>query len=698
MLSLSSSTKEISRVGDSTGKKLVNLGLETVHDLLLWLPFRYEDYSQVSLIKDLRAGQNANIVGVVELIQNSRSPKKRMHLTEALISDESGQIKIVWFNQPFITKALKEGDKVSLAGRVDRDYAGLSMVSPIHEKLAYGGAIHTQGLIPNYHLTAGITQKQLRFLMRQAIDLADKLVDWLPADIRERQGLLTLPEAIKKIHFPENLEELARAKRRLAWNELFLLQAQAHIARQKKKKSRALAIPFNEEASKAFVASLPFQLTDAQKKCAWQIIKDMEKNEPMTRLLEGDVGSGKTVVAALTMLNLAVNKEFPAQAALMAPTEILAHQHFESLQKLYQGQSFGLALMSRSEQKYLDLASGQETKGKKKIIDKIKSGEARIIVGTHAILQEAVSFQHLALAIIDEQHRFGVAQRQALADSSGHRELFPHLLSMTATPIPRSLALALFGDLDISIINELPKNRKKIITRLVTENKRQDAYDFVKQEIKAGRQAFVICPLIDISDKLGSKSVKAEFEKLDKSVFPDLRIAMLHGRMNAKDKETVMQDFIAKKTDILVATSVIEVGVDVPNASIMIIEDADRFGLAQLHQFRGRVGRSEHQSYCLLFAESENRQTVERLEALVRSDDGFALAQTDLKLRGPGEVFGTAQKGFPDLKVANLFDHVLIKQAQDEARTLLEKEPDLIGHPLLRGKLERLETDNYLAG
>ncbi len=699
MLSLNSSIKSINRVGESTAKRLLKLDIETVQDLLLWLPFRYEDYSQKTPINQLRANTNANIVGTVELIQNNKSPRKRINITEALISDESEQIKVIWFNQGFITKTIKEGDKISLSGKIETDYSGLVMISPNYEKIINNQAIHTQGLIPNYHLTANITQKQIRFLIKQIIKQADNLIDWLPTNIQNRYHFLSLQKAIKKIHFPKTIQDIARAKQRLAFNELFLLQIRAQLARLEKKQSQAIAVSFLEKRTKNFVSSLPFTLTNAQKKTAWQIINDIQLNTPMTRLLEGDVGSGKTIVAVLAMLNVALNKKLKAQSALMVPTEILANQHFKSIKKLFENLDINIALLTRSEQKLFIANKNKEEKlTKTKLTKAINVGQADIVIGTHSLVQESLEFKNLALAIVDEQHRFGVEQRKILTKKSGNTKTIPHLLSMTATPIPRSLALALFGDLDISIINEMPKNRKIIKTRLIAKNNRIQTYNFIKKQIMSGRQIFVVCPLIDMSDKLGVKSVKQEFKKLNKEIFPDIKVAMLHGRMSAKEKDNIMQSFINNETKILVSTSVIEVGVDIPNASIMIIEDADRFGLAQLHQFRGRVGRSEHQSYCLLFTESNNHQTIQRLQALVNSNDGFALAQMDLKLRGPGEVFGTAQKGFPDLKVATLFDHILIKQAQKEAQQLLKNNPTLNNYPKLQKKISKIDTDNYLAG
>ena len=699
MASLNSSIKSIPRVGETTGKKLLKLDIETVQDLLMHLPFRYEDYSQVTKINNLVINTNANVVGTIELIQNKKSPRKRMNITEALITDDTEQLRVIWFNQPFIIKSLKPGDKISLAGKVESDYLGIVMNSPMFEKIGYQGPIHTQGLIPNYRLTYGVTQKQMRFLIKQVIDKAREIIDWLPGEVKRDLRLLDISDAIQKIHFPKTLKDIEEAKKRLAFNELFLLQMRAQIARLQKESTKAQGIPFLEKETKKFVDSLPFTLTDDQKKSAWQILLDLEKSTPMTRLLEGDVGSGKTVVAAIAMLNVALNDKLEAQSALMAPTEILAKQHYEGIKKLYSDTNINLGLFTRSEQYIFDPRTKIEEKfTKKKITQAIKNHEVNVVIGTHSLVQESLEFKNLSLVIIDEQHRFGVEQRKELINKSGNPDTTPHFLSMTATPIPRSLAMALFGDLDISIIKELPKNRKPITTKLVYETNRNDTYVFIRNQIKSGRQAFVVCPLIDESDKLGVKSVKEVYERLSKNIFPNLNIEMLHGRLKAKEKDDIMNRFINNETNILVSTSIIEVGVDIPNASIMMIEDAERFGLAQLHQFRGRVGRGEHQSYCLLFTESQNKDSLERLGALVKSSDGFQLAQMDLKMRGPGEVFGTAQKGFPDLKVANLFDHILIKNAQDQAEKIIKEDSDLKIYPALREKISRMDTDNYLAG
>ena len=680
MINLETDIIKISRVGEATAKKLKKIGINTVYDLLFYFPYKYEDYRLVMPMDKLKPEMSANVVGQIELIQNKRSYKKRMYITEALISDETDQIKVIWFNQPFIAKNLRVGDTVSLAGKVKDDHGGAVMLSPIYEKIISGKSVHTQGLVPIYHLTSNLTQKQIRFLIKQVINLSDRLTEWLPKEIIKNQRLLSLSVAIKKIHFSNNFQDIENARTHFAFKELFLIQLQSQIIRKDALQCVSTQINFFEIETKKFVDSLPFQLTDAQRKTSWEIIKDIGEAKPMARLLEGDVGSGKTVVAIIALLNTALNK---LQSVLMVPTEILALQHFELITKLLANFKLNIAILTRSKQ----MLAGSN-KSKKEIKEMIKSGEIDIIIGTHTLIQESVGFKNLGLVIIDEQHRFGVEQRKNILSKSGNKLTLPHLLSMTATPIPRSLALALFGDLDISVINQMPRGRKKIITKVVEEQNRKKAYSFMQNQIKVGRQVFVICPLIDISDKLGVKSIKEEYKKLNENIFPDIEIGMLHGKMKPKEKEEVMNNFLNKKTKILVSTSVVEVGVDVPNASIMMIEGADRFGLAQLHQFRGRVGRGEHQSYCLLFTESELPRTLERLETLSRYNDGFTLAKMDLKYRGPGEVYGIAQKGFPELKVATLFDYELMKKAKKEAEIIIKKDPNLSGHFILKNKMQ----------
>jgi len=677
MIGLSSKVAELYRVGETTTSILKKLGLDTVQDLLFYFPFRYDDFSQSVLISALQPNTNANIIGTIELIQNKKSFKRRVFITEALISDESDSLKVIWFNQPFLTRTIKVGDRISLAGRVSESQGQIAMMSPLYEKIYSEDLIHTKGLVPNYHLTSGLTQKQIRFLIKEIINLANQVPDWLPLEIKKRLGLLDLSRALSKIHFPKNQSEIIAAQKRLSFTELFLRQLKAQLIKSQLKQRRAPIIKFKEADTKKFVASLPFKLTDAQRKAAWEILRDLEKPTPMSRLLEGDVGSGKTLVAALALLNVALNKK---RAVLMVPTEILARQHFNSLKKLFADYDLKVSLLIQSQKDQ-------------------KWEEADIIVGTQALIQEKVRFKNLALAIVDEQHRFGVSQRQKILDFNSSLAETPHFLSLTATPIPRSLALAIYGDLDLSIINQMPTGRKPVITQIITESRRTDAYNFIRTQIKSGHQAFVICPLIDESDRLGVKSVKKEHEKLDQEIFPELKVGLLHGKLKAKEKEAVMADFLAGQTQILVSTSVVEVGVDVPHATLMIIEGAERFGLAQLHQFRGRVGRSEHQSYCLLFPSSEeltNDKTITRLEALTKYHDGFSLAKIDLKLRGAGELYGVSQSGFPELQIASLFDYENIKKAQTEAGALVANDPELKKYPLLKEKLGEWERSIHL--
>lgn len=677
MISLKSKIEELHRVGEATAKILGRLEIYSVQDLLFYFPFRYDDFTKSLPISELTVNTNVNIIGTIELIQNKRSARRKMYLTEALLSDETDTIKIIWFNQPFLSRTLKVGDRISVAGRISESHGQLTIISPQYEKINSDVLIHTKGLIPNYHLTSAISQKQIRSLIKQVISLAASVPDWLPNEIRKRLSLLDLSEALNKIHFPKNLNEAFAAQKRLGFTELFLRQLKAQLIKKQIKSKVAPAIKFQTKITQEFVSSLPFKLTDAQKKAAWEILQDLEKAEPMSRLLEGDVGSGKTLVAIMALLNVALNKK---QAALMVPTEILAEQHFKSIAHLLKQYDLNIELLTHSH--------------------KVKDiNEADIIIGTQALIQETVKFNNLALVIVDEQHRFGVKQRQKLLDYNNDSATTPHFLSMTATPIPRSLALSIYGDLDISIISQMPANRKKIITSLVTEKRRAAAYEFIRKEIKSGRQAFVVCPLIDESDKLGVKSVKKEHEKLDKEIFPELKVGLLHGKLKAKEKEAIMADFLANKIQILVSTSVIEVGVDVPNATMMIIEGAERFGLATLHQFRGRVGRSDYQSYCILFPSNEeltNPKTIKRLEAMTKYSDGFSLAKIDLKLRGAGEIYGASQSGFPELQIASLFDYETIKKAQTEASAIISKDPELDKYPLLKAKLGEWEDSIHL--
>jgi ATP-dependent DNA helicase RecG len=679
MINLDSKISELNRVGTATSKLLDKLGLKSVQDLLFYFPFRYDDFSKNLKIIDLVKGESANINGVIELIQNRKSFKRRLYITEALIKDETETIKVIWFNQAFLTRTLKVGDRISLSGLVSENNGQLAFISPQYEKIYDDNLVNTQGLVPNYHSTENLGQKQIRYLIKQVIGLSNKLTDWLPLEIKQKKVLIDLSTALYQIHFPESEEEVDQARYRLAYNEIFLLTIKAQLIKKELKKRLAPKIIFQEKLTKEFVDSLPFKLSAAQKKSAWEILQDLEKPNPMNRLLEGDVGSGKTLVAIMAILNTALNKK---QSALMVPTGILATQHYNSLSRILAPYNFRIGLLT----------------GTKKPAD---YKDLDIIIGTHALIQDKIQFDNLALVVVDEQHRFGVEQRQKLLNNTSNstKVLTPHFLSMTATPIPRSLALTLYGDLDLSIIDELPIGRKKIITKLVKENNRSLAYEFIRREIKNGRQAYVICPLIDESDRAGVKSVKAEHLKLDQDIFPELSVGLLHGKMKNKEKEIVMQDFLAGKISVIVATSLIEVGIDVPNATIMIIEGADHFGLAQLHQFRGRIGRSDIQSYCFLFPSREeisNEKTLERLEALTKYNDGFTLAKIDLKLRGAGEIYGLVQSGWPELQIASVLDYKIIKEVKEETESLLKKDPELKNYPLLKNKLASWRHQTHL--
>ncbi len=693
---LSTPVESVPGIGSVTARNLKKLDLYTIGDLLLHFPFRYEDFSERTHIENLTAGQTANITATIELIQNKRSPKRRMYITEALVNDGTDSLRVIWFNQPFLTRNLKPGDELSLAGRVTEDFGGLVMTSPQYEILrrsssSGGQGIHTQGIVPVYHLTGALTQKGLRSVLKKVVSFADQLIDWLPEGIVRNFKLEYFAKAIEQIHFPKTEAELERAKERLGFNELFLLQLSAQRQRQAFAKLKASSIPFDEDATKNFVKALPFDLTTDQKRSAWEIIKNLGSDKPMLRLLQGDVGSGKTVVAALAMLNVARAKR---QSALMVPTEILAAQHFETLTRLFSGEPIKIALLTSGYHMIAEKSEVSES-SKKEIQAKLKAGEIDIIIGTQALIQKDLEFSELAFVTVDEQHRFGVEQRKLLTEKVVAGTA-PHLLSMTATPIPRSLALAIYGDLDVSLIKEMPVGRKKIVTKIVSEDRRADAYEFIAKELAANNQAFVICPLIDESDMLGVTSVKAEFERLDKNVFKNYPVALLHGRMKTKEREQVMADFVANKIKVLVATSIIEIGIDIPNATVMMVEDADRFGLAQLHQYRGRVGRREAQSFCFLMTQAGEKQANHRLEAMVKFDSGFDLANVDLKFRGPGEVYGLVQKGFPELKMANFYDVEMIKKAREAALQVLEVDPNLSKSQQLRQELGEWEERAHL--
>ncbi len=679
-------------IGQAYAKKLHKVGIETAGDLLFYFPFRYDDFSEVKKISEVSLGEVVSVRGKILDIQNIRTWKKKMNLTEALIEDDSGAIKTVWFNQPFLIRNLKAGANVSLSGKVVYAQEGLQLSNPSYELLGSGQSLHTARLVPVYHETEGLSSKWLRAHIKPILKLSSEAEEFMPSEILKSQRLYRLPNAISQIHFPDNTQKSQEAKRRLAFDELFLVQLYMMSQKKKWQELGAVKINFNKELEKEiknFVDSLPFKLTNGQKISSWKIIKDLEKNRPMNRLLEGDVGSGKTLVALISAL--AVIKS-GYQAAFMAPTEILARQHFEEAKRRFKDINLKIALLTGSEGKVYDCKETKEI-NKKDILENIKNGEINFIIGTHSLIQEKVVFKNLAFSIVDEQHRFGIDQRaklqQEVVNIKDGLKTVPHLLSMTATPIPRTLALTVYGDLDLSILDEMPIGRQKIITKLVAPVNRDLVYKFIYDQIKKGRQAFVICPLIEESDFLEVKSATEEYEKLSKKIYPDLSIGLLHGRMKPKEKEEVMKKFSSGEVHILISTSVVEVGIDIPNASVMLIEGSDRFGLAQLHQFRGRVGRGKYQSFCFLFTDSTSSTTGRRLNALVKSDNGFELAEKDLQIRGPGELVGIRQSGLPDLAMASLSDAELIKTAREEAFNLISADYKLSKYPKLADKLKK---------
>jgi len=721
--------EKIPRIGSQYQKKIKKLGIKTVYDLLFHFPHRYEDFSKIIPVSKVKLKNVCCVQGKILEIENSRTWKKRMILTQAIVEDKTAAIKVIWFNQPYLIKNLKQGDMVCLAGKVALGKDGLYLSSPAYEKIPISSIqypasnlTHTGRLIPVYPETEGLSSKWLRYILKPLLlKFKDEIPEILPKEILKKNKLLPISKAIWQIHFPDSKKIAQIAKNRFSFEELFLIQLSVLKERLKLNREKAISIPLNVDLIKKFVDSLPFRLTDAQRKCAWQILKDLEKSRPMNRLLQGDVGSGKTIVAILAVLNTA---KAGSQVAFMAPTEILAKQHFKTLSKFLFPFKLKIALLTGKEDKIMAQKLKNEILeiSRKKLLEKIKQGKIDILIGTHALIQDKVKFKNLALVIIDEQHRFGVEQRAKLiqhpASNIQHPKI-PHLLSMTATPIPRTLTLTVYGDLDLSLIDEMPKGRKKIKTEIVSSEKRKNTYDFIREQVKKDKRVFVICPRIEssktetknlkktnpsntqyltsnIQSWADVKAVKEEYEKLSKKIFPDLKIGQLHGKMKTNEKEKIMKDFKEGKINILVSTSVVEVGIDIPKATIMMIEGTERFGLAQLHQFRGRVGRSDSQSYCFLFTDSKAVKTPKRLSALLRYENGFALAEKDLEIRGPGSFYGTQQWGIPDLAMESLKNVFLIEKTRKSAKELLEKNPELIKYPLLKKRLAKFQKRIHL--
>ncbi len=668
--------KNLFMVGPNYAKRLEKLEIKTIENLLYHFPFRYLDYSLISPIARIQAGETLTIIGKIISIKNEYT-KGGKKIQRAQVADNSGNLEITWFNQPFLIRTLKINQVYRFSGQINWFGRKIVMNSPEYEMVG-GNQIHTGRLVPIYHETSKVSSKWLRSRIAWLLEKAKiKVKDFLPEVIKKKHHLLEINDALGKIHFPKSNQEIEEARQRFAFEELFLLQIKT-LFRKKDWQNKKLASAFKIDQKKInkFIKSLPFKLTNAQQKVVKEIINDLKKEKPMNRLLEGDVGSGKTVVAAIAIYFTWLNQN---QSFFMAPTEILAKQHFQTLKEFLE--PFGLKIK---------LITGSI---KNKKIDE----EIDIFIGTHALLHRQIDTKRVGLIIIDEQHRFGVEQRSQLLEKGSSELISPHLLTMTATPIPRSIALTLYGDLDLSVIDELPQGRQKVKTWVVPQQKRANAYQWIKDKIKDTKeQCFLVCPLIEESETLQTaKAATVEYEKLSKKVFPDLKLGLLHGRMKAKEKDDVIGKFREGKLDILVATPVVEVGIDIPQATIMVIEAADRFGLSQLHQLRGRVGRSTKESYCLLFSEINYGKPFERIKSLERINIGIKLAELDLKLRGPGEIYGASQHGFFKLKVASFADIKMIKETRKVAEEIIDKidKYSLLQAKLKRDKIEKIKPN-----
>jgi len=680
-ISIDTPVQYMKGVGPARARLLHRLGIKTLYDLFYYIPWRYEDRRAIKRLSELRYGQLETTIGEVVSKGVITTPRKRLKIFELAISDGSAVLHCKWFNQPYLEKYFKRGQRVILSGVVKpRSYStpGFEMENPVFE-LVDGDSpfIHTSRIVPVYKVTEGISPKQLRTLIYNIVNTHNGLIsDYVPHEILERNNLMPLKDSIMEVHFPEesaDIDALNRgmspAHRRLAFDEFFLLELGLAIMKRKESVEQGIGFRKGDELVNRFIKGLPFELTSAQERVIGQIMKDMESSLPMNRLVHGDVGCGKTVVAIVSMLK-AVDSGY--QSCLMAPTEILAEQHYINIHKMVEGLGLNVVM----------LTSGI----KEKPFEEIQRGDAHIVIGTHAMIQERVRFKRLGLAIIDEQHKFGVVQRASLR----RKGINPDILIMTATPIPRTLALTPYGDLDISIIDELPPGRKPVKTKVFFPFMKEKVYSLIDRELSKGRQAYIVYPLIEGSERLDLKTAIDGAEAF-KRVFPHRRVGLVHGRMSASERESIMLRFKSGDIDILVATTVIEVGVDVPNASLMLIVHAERFGLAQLHQLRGRIGRGDHESYCILLSYPPfSDEAHQRLKAMESTCDGFRIAEEDLIIRGPGEFFGTKQSGIPDLKVANIIRDVdLLEASRREAFALADSDPQLKDYPLLKEFLDR---------
>ena len=677
-LALDSPVAELPKVRPQDQRRLAALGIHTVRDLLLHMPFGWEEFGDPKPVSELTDGSLAAVVGTILHIAPGITRFKKLKLTKATLVDHAdGELTLVWFNQTWVAKQLHKGDRVAVAGTVKAGrYNAFEMRNPHHERLDGGDGgfpKYIGGLMPKYHVVKGLNSKKLSGWVDAALPLAPKLEDELPEDVRARHHLLSLAEAVRLGHKPETQAEWSEARRRMGFAELFELQAAFALMRASIAAEPAAPIPYQQDVIDAFKSGLEFELTNAQRKAMWDAFKDMAKPIPMNRLLNGDVGSGKTAVAAACV---AMAHAAGMQSVVMAPTEILARQHLHKFRS-YLEESFPSLKVEL-------LVSSQPAAERRRVRTSAASGHCALVVGTHALIEEDVELADLGLAIVDEQHRFGTRQRELLRAKGKGR---PHFMAMTATPIPRTLALAQFGEMEDSVIDELPPGRTPVETRVVEPEDRTSAYALVREQVQRGRQAFVICPLIEESEKVVARSATAEFERLSKDVFPELKMDLIYGRL--KEKDEVMKRFVAGETQVLVATAVVEVGVDVPNATVMMVEGADRFGLAQLHQFRGRVGRGAAVSYCLLLADDPSEAIKERLELVRTIRDGFQLAREDMRLRGMGELLGARQHGMSDVAMRALEQPTLIDEIRAEVERVRETDPSFDRHPLLQAAVVR---------
>ncbi|HET7630250.1 MAG TPA: ATP-dependent DNA helicase RecG [Candidatus Saccharimonadales bacterium] len=670
-MQLDTPLEKVKGVGPKSAEQFALAGLNTVEDLIYFLPRSYEDYSNTVNIADIKPGKvtlKGRFSGVI-----TRRVRRGLHVTQATLRDRSDAVSVTWFNQPYRAEQIGKGGDWLVTGEFKLSGQRYQLLNPAVES-ASGDALKAGQIVPVYRSIKGLKSQLVFKVLSELKPLITMLDETLPADLVSKEGLIPHADALTKLHFPKNSADVDIAKARLGFEEVLSLMLAAELNKQTNSKLKSFKIPFDAKLAQKFVTNLPFRLTDDQRVAAWEIVQNLEADQPMNRLLQGDVGAGKTVVAGLSAY-LAADKGY--QTAVLAPTEILANQHADTLAKLLGPFNLSVGLLTGSV----------KGKARTNLYQSIETGSSAVVVGTHALLTDKFKFAKLGLVVIDEQHRFGVAQRQALFDKA---DKMPHVLSMTATPIPRSLQLTVYGELDISLIRQKPAGRLPIKTTIVSPNSRAQLYTGIDRQIETGAQVYVVCPLIDESKEGEQKSVEAEFKRLKNSIFKNRRIGLMHGRLKPDQKAEVMQDFLDHKIDILVTTTVVEVGVDVPNATVMIIEGADRFGLAQLHQLRGRVGRSDQQSYCYLIP-STSAKPSQRLKEMEKSGDGFYLAEKDLELRGPGEIYGRAQHGELRLAVANLADTALLKKAKAAAEALVAQDFDLLQYERLAAEVDRYQ-------